>query len=72
MHPVGCYAASKRKEILTPVATWMTTGDVTLSEGNPSQKDRYPVAPPCVKSRQLQRHKQRVLPGLGEGDGGMV
>ena len=40
------YSALKRKESLSPVATWMTFEDITLSEISQSQKDKYCMMPP--------------------------
>lgn len=42
IHAMECYSALKRKEILTPVTTWMDLKDIMLSEViSQSQKDKY-------------------------------
>ena len=39
------FSALKRKEILTPAATWMNLEDIMRSEISPTEKDRHSMIP---------------------------
>ena len=45
IHTVECPSASKKKEILTLVPTWINLEDIMLSEINQSQKVKYCMIP---------------------------
>lgn len=41
----GHHSAFKKKDLLTPAATGMNAGDVTLSERRQAQRDKYRARP---------------------------
>ena len=45
IHSRKYYSALKKREILTPIATWMILDNVMLNEISQSQKDNYYVIP---------------------------
>ena len=54
------YSAFKRKEILTHAATGMNLEDITLSERNEAQKDKY-----CYDSSYVSSETEGWLSGAG-------
>ena len=52
-------SASKRKEILTPAATWTDPEGRILSEISQTQKDRYCVIPLLGGPWRSQVHRDR-------------
>ena len=66
----------KRKDILTPAATWMNLEDILLSDISQTQKDKYYMIPLIRGPEDSQIHRNRKYKGgcqgLGKGDGESV
>ena len=71
IHPMGCYSAVKRSEIMPFAATWVALKRVILSEVNQTEKEKYRMISLMNlltkrKQTRLQENKL-IVTGVGKG-----
>ena len=67
IHTMGHYSASKKKEILQCVTTWVNLEDIMLSEINQSQNDKYCMIPLIWGIYHSQIHRIKEWNGDCQG-----
>ena len=68
LHTIKYYSATKRREILTFVPTWIKLEDIMLSERSQIQKDKYCMTLVEFKTVKLMETESRMLVSRGLGD----